>query len=1034
MRSASARSVFVCAAVLAAGALVSGCRPGSALHGRYNNFRAYYNTYYNAERALASGEEALAQAAVTVDRGRLVQVFPTSSGQGGSFQEAIDKSADLLRERPDSKWADDALLIIGKAYFYQRNLAGAEQKFRETMTAAELADDRRLADEARFWLGRTYAASNRFDEGVAILEEGLASDGVNRRWAQRMQLALGELYARAERWDEAAETLRAGAADESDADVSARAYVLLGQVEEHAERYDEAAEAYRQALRRKPAYELAFAAEVGRALTLGLDAGQPEEALAIVRSMRRNDKHYQRRGELALVEARLRARAGDRDAALALFRDVLYEPELNGGSVRGEAHYRLGEFYRDQMGDYILASAHLDSAASSLRAPLDDRPIARGAVLDVADEARTYSGVATPARRIVEVDSLLALGRLPEDAFRTRIREIEEERIRVYLEEQRRLEAERRAREFSGTGGVDTGPESGNRSRPPTTDAGQTPPSGTPGSDTGFLSHRSLSSVQSGLITFQQRWGDRPLVPDWRRRAAIQAGDVTADRGVIGGDVQGGLGIGSGPPPLDLARVPRTPAKLDEMVVELAGLRYELANAFFLTLGRADTAAAIYRLILEETPDAPIAVRARYALAEIERAAGRDNVARPLYEAVAEQDTSALAQASRVRLGLEEPDLPETLEPSDETPAAYDAARARWKGGAPLAGAADLIRVGDANPDSPFAPRAYLAAAAAVIEWADGDLPLLRQPLPDSLVSTVLVAVETEPVAEPPAPGAAPPARRPNGGTPAPQVPNDELPRPPIDDEVPRRAIDDERPQLPLQRPTPPPAEIDDEPLPTPDEGLAGPPALEAPLPNAGSLAADSLMADSLAASSASEPAPSEPAPSPEAGAADAQPFTLADHLTAIAVRYTGTPYADRSTALADALAPPAVEADSTEETVPTPAVEEVGAPPAEEPVAASGLRSEDPVDPNEGGYSWNVQTLTIADEATSTVRVLRDAGFRVGVLQDEETGAIIIAIGQFSTPDEAREASEELPAWALLRGEIIDLSTYSSAVPSDAP
>ncbi|WP_424518927.1 tetratricopeptide repeat protein, partial [Rubrivirga sp.] len=207
----SARFHMVLAVVVAS--VVSGCRPGTALHSRFNNFRAYYNTYYNAERALEAGEERLEQSSVTIDRTRLVSVFPATSGsnQGESFQEAIDKSADLLRERPDSKWADDALLVIGKAYFYQRNLAGAEQKFKETIAAAELAEERRLGDEAVFWLGRTYAAMNRFDEGIATLEGGIERDGVDRRWAGRMQIALGELYARARRWEEAADALRAGA-------------------------------------------------------------------------------------------------------------------------------------------------------------------------------------------------------------------------------------------------------------------------------------------------------------------------------------------------------------------------------------------------------------------------------------------------------------------------------------------------------------------------------------------------------------------------------------------------------------------------------------------------------------------------------------------------------------------------------------------------------------------------------------------------------------------------------------------------------
>ena len=187
---------------LVASVVLSGCRPGTALHSRYNDFRAYYNAYYNAERKLEEGEEALQARNQRVDRGRLVELFPTGSatGRGGEFQETVDKSAELLRDRPSSKWADDALLLIGKAYFYQRNFVGAEQKFRETAEAAEVRGEQRLADEARFWLGRTFAATERYEDGVAVLQDALAATEIDAQWKAQIQLALGELYGRAERW------------------------------------------------------------------------------------------------------------------------------------------------------------------------------------------------------------------------------------------------------------------------------------------------------------------------------------------------------------------------------------------------------------------------------------------------------------------------------------------------------------------------------------------------------------------------------------------------------------------------------------------------------------------------------------------------------------------------------------------------------------------------------------------------------------------------------------------------------------------
>ncbi len=1089
MRTAPSARLLLVLAVGLGGAL-SGCRSGSPLYNRYNNFRAYYNTYYNASQSLEEGESALERSAVTVDRNRLVAVFPVtaSSPQSGPFQDAIDKSAELLRDRPSSKWADDALLVIGKSYFYQRNFVGAEQKFRETMAAADLVEDRRLGDEARFWLGRTYAAADRFEEGVSVLEEGLADEGGDRRWRAQMQLALGELYSRAGRWDEAAEALRAGAPEEGDADVAARAYVLLGQVEEHAERWDPAAQAYAEALRRRPAYELGYAAEIGRALVLGLEADQPGPALDAIRRMRSDDKNYDRRGELALIEARLRSAAGDDGRALALFRDVLYEPDLNAAAVRGEAHYRLAEFYRDRTGDYVRASAHFDTAATAFRSPTADVRPTRGAILEVADEARTYNALAATAREISAADSLLILGDLSQEAFDARIAAIETERRRVYLIEQRELQEARTAQEFSGGGrlGVE-GQRTPSGARPPSSAAETSADNG------GFLAYRVPASIQAGLIAFEQQWGDRPLVPNWRRRSAVQAGDVAAARGVVTTEVPGGFGLNEGPPPLDLSAIPRTPAKRVELVTELAGLRYQLANAFFLSLGRADTAAALYRTILRDTPDLPVAVRARYALAEIERAAGREEAARPLYESVAQADSAALGRASRARLGFDAE--PET---AVETSAAYDDIRTLWRRGRSLAAAAAFVALGDQDPDADQAPRAYLAAAAAAIDWAGTDSLALVRPLPDSLISSVLFVVadsvaRADQLADTAA-RAAQAAAALAAEEAAAEAPDSTLAPPPNLDPPVTRELDDEPLDLDSEMPDPdderpirderldrddmelevrdPDARLDvvddDEEIPTRSRPR---PALE-----------DDLAATLNAAQKPGAPPAPSVAPSPivpPIPLADSSSFTLLHHLRALAARYPNTPYATRADALAselpalpprpipDPTAAPAgtgfpTAADSASVDVPpvpvdstaTPAdslavppvagvrppdrsplvPDETPRPPAAAPspaadslaaVASAGLRGEAPVDPEFGGVTWRVRTLSIPDEGVPMIRVLAGAGFRSAILEDLSSGAYVIAIGQFDTVEQAEAVREALPAWAQLRGEVVSLEGF---------
>ncbi|MEM0964346.1 MAG: hypothetical protein AAGK21_17600, partial [Bacteroidota bacterium] len=644
---------------------------------------------------------------------------------------------------------------------------------------------------------------------------------------------------------------------------------------------------------------------------------------------------------------------------------------------------------------------------------------------------------------------LLALGALSTDEFRQRIEEIEAERRRVFLEEQRRIESLRRAREFAGGGSFD----GGGRTQPQTPRAEQNSQSPSEGGseDGGFLSYRNPTSVQNGLITFQQRWGDRPLVPGWRRRASIQAGDASAETQVAATDVRGGGELVGGPPPLDLSQVPRTQAKRDEMVVELAGLRYQLANAFFLSVGRADTAAALYRQILTETPELPVSVRAQYALAEIERAAGRDDVARPLYEAVAAADTSALREASLIQLGRAEAEQPDESA-GDETPAAYDAARQRWRSGDPLGGAADLIRLADEAPDNPLAPRAYLAGASAYLEWARADSLRYAQPLPDSLVSAVLYAAadsmraprpdaldeesqESSTDAEMDLPAgligdepddeAEPPGQA---------LELDELPQPiglpePLDDPVrmrrrgepededirrrsPPAAVGTPSPERPdrepLDMPSEPdeemPAEPDEEPFDEPLEDIAQQrpePAsaddrsVDAPTPRpTGARPAGDSLSDApspvVSDSTTSDLVLDADASAAAADTTVATGPTIVDHLDALAVRYAGTPYAERAASLRRALLPeePALagnaQADSlaadppAEEDVRDELAAERMPPEPDEavtaPAGSGGLKGDEPLDPSAGGYTWSSRTLSIAQEGVPMTRVLRGA------------------------------------------------------------
>ena len=161
--------------------LLSGCSSGSFVGKRFDNFTAYYNKFFNAKKKLEAGIEAMERQDQPIDRSTYISIFSanTQAATSAEFHDAIQKGADILREHPDSKWVDDALMLIGQAYFYQHNFVGAEQKFREVIEVSPS-----LADEARFWLARTLIAAGNYDQANEHLIATLARDDVGRKWQQ----------------------------------------------------------------------------------------------------------------------------------------------------------------------------------------------------------------------------------------------------------------------------------------------------------------------------------------------------------------------------------------------------------------------------------------------------------------------------------------------------------------------------------------------------------------------------------------------------------------------------------------------------------------------------------------------------------------------------------------------------------------------------------------------------------------------------------------------------------------------------------
>ncbi len=657
-----------------------------------------------------------------------------ASMQQKPFEDAVAKSADILRKHPKSKWVDDAIMTIGKAWFFTNNFVGAEEKFNDIL---EL--DSPLRDEANFWLARTLIASGVYEEAFTHLQAILSAEDLSSRWAPHYQLALAELHVQNENWEEAAVELETGLATLRDKDLAARAQFLEGQVLEQLGRYMDAVAAFERVQRHKPFYELSYAAQYSTVRILS-DHIDPDEAMRRLRRMERDDKNYEHRAQLAYLRGRILTAQGRYSEALEEYDELLYDPTAGGSQVRGRVHYALGTFYRDVFSDYPYAAAHFDTAAGAIQPPGSRQQSSRtitippkpspGAITDSDDQARIFGSFSEVLDRIVLMDSLLYLGTLDDSSFAAVVTELRKRRAEEIEEMQREMRQRQSESAFRGGGAIIEDNYGF---------GAEVLVAGSEG-EAGFLYHKDEVRMLQARQDFLSIWGERPLAPNWRRIAAIEAAQAEERTDDSGGDTREQYSVGRVMPTVDVSAVPRTQEKFDAMLTDRANARYELANVLFLSMNLPDSASVWYRMVIEEDEDESVVQRAYYALAEVQRTLGDTLAANRLYEVIiSDYPESDLANQAHTRLGRPIPDHA-SADSLTIAETAYKNSQAQWQQGVSKEVINDLFELGLEWTTTPVAPRALYAAGRAYLEWAAKDSVDVLGKMPVSTSTTRLKA------------------------------------------------------------------------------------------------------------------------------------------------------------------------------------------------------------------------------------------------------------------------------------------------------
>ncbi|MBN1638026.1 MAG: hypothetical protein JW866_03605, partial [Ignavibacteriales bacterium] len=141
--------------------------------GLWEDFTTYFNTYFNAEESFLQAEEI-----IKAQKKDLFEFREDKPPQNTfqPLQKVIEKCSKILQFNAESSYFDDALLLIGKAFYYRQEYLKAQRKFQELLTIT----DSDLKLESKLWLGKTELHLRNHEEGKGLLaqvqEEAIEQD------------------------------------------------------------------------------------------------------------------------------------------------------------------------------------------------------------------------------------------------------------------------------------------------------------------------------------------------------------------------------------------------------------------------------------------------------------------------------------------------------------------------------------------------------------------------------------------------------------------------------------------------------------------------------------------------------------------------------------------------------------------------------------------------------------------------------------------------------------------------------------------
>ena len=324
----------------------------------WENFTTYFNLYYNADELYTKLEKQILDQKKDLFSIETPTIPPAANAD---VQKLIEKCSVILQFHSNTSYVDDALMMLGKAFYYQKNYLKSQQKFKELLSTDPEGE---FSLESKLWIGKCDMRLRYYTDGLATLKEvrNIAIEEGEEEIFEETYIE--EIVYRKTTGDIPAAIQVANEFLEiSDNEkINAELWYEVGNLYTEVGEIENAANAYMNVFEHSPPYELEVAAnlKLGNALR---EIGETEKAYTVFKSMRSERKYADKYSDIDLEIGITESYLGNYEEAIKQLRMV--DTTYKATPVSGAAKFEIGSVYEHGLKLLDSAAVYYQRASTS---------------------------------------------------------------------------------------------------------------------------------------------------------------------------------------------------------------------------------------------------------------------------------------------------------------------------------------------------------------------------------------------------------------------------------------------------------------------------------------------------------------------------------------------------------------------------------------------------------------------------------------------------------------------------------------------